>query len=217
MGYKCIPIITLTLFVINAVQLITISPNTGNKTTAYIFGQLNTIVCVLLGVIANQRYHQIKRLICQHSDLLGLTQSNRRAAWLGYLVCSSYGIVAAFLQEYQYLVNSVGILIFFGFCTWYTRWQYEISFQVQSYIGSMELTCCQMNLAVICKWMLYILFTIQSIWVFLMFKNDERLLVWITFFGVLANGCKLIFVMTFAIYMLTFRDIFNEEKPQVTV
>lgn len=213
--YKFIPIITIMLFLINVIQLISINSDTGNKSTAYLFGQLNTIGCVLLGSIVYYRYHQIKRLICQHSDLLELTHLNRKAGLLGCLMCLLYGIVAAALQEYHYFINSVGILVLFGVCAMYSVWQCDISFRIQSYIGSMELTCCRMNLALSSKWMLILLFWTQLVWVILVYRNDHDWHAWTKMFGLFAHIEKVMFVIVFAIYISTFGDIFEVEKFKI--
>lgn len=213
--YKLVPIITIILFLINVIQLITITSDTGSKTMTYFFGQLNTIVCLLLGYIVYHRYHQIKQLICQHTDLIEMVNLNRKAGYLGFLMCLSYGIVSAFLQEYQYIINSIGILVFFFPSTMYFLWQYEITLKIQSYIGSMELTCLRMNFALSCEWMLKIFFTTKIIWIILVFGNYHDLQ-WII--GFIANTECVLLIVAFVLYILTFvSDLEIENFQSVTV
>lgn len=202
--YKLVPIITSILFAKNVIQLIKVTSDTdNNKSVAYAFGQLNTIVCVLLGLIVYQRYHQIKRLICQHSDLMEVIHLNRKTVRVGFLMCLFYAIVAAFLQEHQNIIAFDLILIFTLFCpfTMYFLWQYEITLKIQPYIGSMELTCLRMIFALVCKWMLNFLLFTKFIWVILIFINVPAWLWWIVVFELVS---QLILVLTFSFYILTF-------------
>lgn len=205
--YKLVPIITSILFAINVIQLVKVTLDTdNNKSVAYAFGQLNTIVCVLLGLIVYRRYHQTKRLICQHSDLMEVIHLNRKTGCVGFVMCLFYPIVAAFLQEYQNSIVFDLIRIFTLFCpfTMYFLWQYEITLKLQPYIGSMELTCFRMNLALVCKWMLKFLFSTKFIWLILVFMNDPAWIWWTAAFEIAAHILGLILVITFSFYIFTF-------------
>lgn len=215
--HKLIPSITAILFTINAAQLFPLLLiDSFNITNAwsYFFGQLNTIVCVLLGVIIYERYHQINHLICQQSNLMELVRSNEDAKLYGYLMCFSYGILAAIVQEYGYIGNFLGTLAFFVPCTMYLQLQYDISAKIQTYSGSMEMTCIRLNIAVLCKWLLRILLTTQLLYGFAMLQNHNELQWWVVRMIVIE---EMILTGILGFFILTFVYDFELEQFQTTV
>lgn len=216
--YKLIPIITSVLFFVNSVQLLIAGQNNGSKILIYLFGQLNIIGCVLLGSIVYYRHHQIKRLICQHSDLMGLVHLNRKAHLVGWLMCFTYFILSTISQEYGYIFKSVAIFIFFIPFTYYFLWQYEITLKIQSYVGSMELTCGRMNFALCCKWLMILLFYTNFIWIILFIKNHHNWNSFIVFCKTMANGTGILLIVISTFYISTFIfDIEMGSTQNITV